>query len=220
MDGEISEIEKNLFLSDRNGAKDLSKLQALGITHVVNVTEPPDEGGVHNFFQEMPNFKYLRLPLQDSDGAMITPFFGQSYEFIHQAREQGHGVLVHCQQGVSRSPTIVVAYLMKELKIDLKAAYSKVKSIRNKAKPKQNFLQQLIEFEKHLNLESKAREDEKSKGCAVDDGQSARKRKDCDAPLAESTVEEGTAMKKVFSATLPPTKSKVYSVAMPPASGV
>lgn len=217
MEGEISQIEKNLFLSDRNGAKDLNKLQALGITHVVNVTEPPDEGGVHNFFQDLPSFTYLRLPLQDSDGAMIVPFFEQAYEFIHKAREQGHGVLVHCQQGVSRSPTIVVAYLMKELKVDLKVAYSKVKSGRNKAKPKQNFLQQLMEFEKHLNLESKVCEEDKNKGADEEQGQ--RKRKDCDVPLTSPAVEEGAAVKRVFPVSLAP-KSKVYSVAMPPASTV
>ena len=143
-------------------ARDKETLQQLGITHILNVTLPRDEGGVHNFFEDQPPFVYARCPVQDSDGADIMPFFDQSFLFIEEAISQNHSVLVHCQQGISRSATIVVAYLMRKHNLNLQTAYVMVKQARPVVKPKPNFLKQLLAFEKKLLKAQQAQQSVKS----------------------------------------------------------
>jgi protein-tyrosine phosphatase len=49
----------------------------------------------------------------DSEVADLSQYFERACGFINDAREHGHAVLVHCQQGVSRSASIIIAYLIK-----------------------------------------------------------------------------------------------------------
>ena len=59
------------------------------------------------------DMRLLALRRIDSDQADLSPYFDQCADFIHEALVEGHGVLVHCQQGVSRSASIVLSYLIK-----------------------------------------------------------------------------------------------------------
>lgn len=60
-------------------------------------------------------------------------------------------VLVHCQAGISRSPTIVIAYLMYKYNLSMNDAYSKVKDIRPIVAPNLIFMSQLMDYEAKLN---------------------------------------------------------------------
>ncbi|KAH6842907.1 protein-tyrosine phosphatase-like protein [Chaetomium sp. MPI-CAGE-AT-0009] len=66
-------------------------------------------------------------------------------DFIHQMRhgEERHNVLVHCRKGISRSATIIVAYLMRTRRQPLDAALASVKAIRPRVRPTPNFREQL-----------------------------------------------------------------------------
>lgn len=68
-----------------------------------------------------------------------------------EAYQSGQGVLVHCQAGVSRSATIVIAYLMKHTLMTMTDAYKYVRSRRPVVSPNLNFMGQLLEFERDLN---------------------------------------------------------------------
>ena len=60
-------------------------------------------------------------------------------------------ILVHCQNSVSRSVTIIIAYLMHTGK-SLKDAINYVKSKRSQyTKPNIGFFKQLIAYEKQIN---------------------------------------------------------------------
>lgn len=62
--------------------------------------------------------QYLCIQAADSPTQNLVQFFSQSNDFIHRCRfilrENGDSgsVLVHCLAGVSRSVTLLVAYLM------------------------------------------------------------------------------------------------------------
>jgi atypical dual specificity phosphatase len=59
----------------------------------------------------------------------------------------GNGkILVHCSAGISRSPMVVAAYLMKRKGMALKAALAQIIRVRPQVSPNAGFLQQLKEI--------------------------------------------------------------------------
>ncbi len=58
-------------------------------------------------------FNYLVINCDDLASANLIMHFSQTTAWIENALERGN-VLVHCQAGVSRSPSIIAAYLMEK----------------------------------------------------------------------------------------------------------
>nr|DBA16756.1 TPA: hypothetical protein GDO54_002296 [Pyxicephalus adspersus] len=79
--------------------------------------------------------------------------FKKCIKFIHQCRLHGGGCLVHCLAGVSRSTTIVVAYLMTVTTYGWEDCLNAVKAVRSYADPNLGFQQQLQEYEMTLLTE-------------------------------------------------------------------
>ncbi|KAL8182561.1 UNVERIFIED_CONTAM: hypothetical protein K2H54_058219 [Gekko kuhli] len=75
--------------------------------------------------------------------------FKESIEFIHECRLRGESCLVHCLAGVSRSATLVVAYIMTITDFGWEDALSVVRASRSCANPNTGFQRQLEEFEKN-----------------------------------------------------------------------
>ncbi|KAL1453542.1 hypothetical protein MTO96_043745, partial [Rhipicephalus appendiculatus] len=71
-----------------------------------------------------------------------------------KVRESSGCVLVHCLAGVSRSPTVAIAYVMRHLGLSSDDAYRYVKSKRPSISPNFNFLGQLLEYERELRGEA------------------------------------------------------------------
>jgi len=142
-----------LYVGDKKAAKSKSLLERLGITDIINVTPPKKQGGIHNIFETDTRFTYFRCPCVDSDVEDLSPYFKPCIQFIDNARKKGHSVLVHCQLGQSRSVTVILAYMISLKPWDLKKAYTHLKTIRPKVKPKANFLRQLIHFENQQKLQ-------------------------------------------------------------------
>lgn len=99
---------------------------------------------------------YHRIPVHDTWHQDISAHFEGAFRFISQALATGATVLVHCRAGISRSPTIVLAYLMSQRGMTLNAAYGAVKNVRPFISPNLDFMGQLVQFEQALKLESKA----------------------------------------------------------------
>lgn len=57
-------------------------------------------------------FTYLYIPLKDSLDADAAAHIPMCVAFIQRALLRNEGILVHCRAGVSRSATMVIAYLM------------------------------------------------------------------------------------------------------------
>lgn len=71
-------------------------------------------------------------------------------KFIEAAREKNGRVLVHCIQGISRSVTLVIAYLILTKKLNYDEAFKIVQSRRSIASPNLGFAIQLQNFYQRL----------------------------------------------------------------------
>ncbi|KAF0296175.1 Dual specificity protein phosphatase 10 [Amphibalanus amphitrite] len=121
-----------------------------GITRVLNVT-----AHVPGYHQQQ-GISYKTLPAADSGQQNISQYFDEAVEFIDCARRLGTRVLVHCVAGVSRSPTIAIAYIMKCLPMSMVEAYQLVKARRPIISPNLNFMGQLLEWERCLQPQGRA----------------------------------------------------------------
>ncbi|XP_051734455.1 dual specificity protein phosphatase 10 isoform X3 [Ctenopharyngodon idella] len=142
----ISPILPFLFLGNERDAQDLDLLLRLNIGFVVNVTTH-----LPLYHLDTGLVRYKRLPATDNSKQNLRQYFEEVFEFIEEAHQCGRGVLVHCQAGVSRSATIVIAYLMKHTLMTMTDAYKYVRGRRPIVSPNLNFMGQLLEFERDLN---------------------------------------------------------------------
>ncbi|XP_023209475.1 dual specificity protein phosphatase 15-like [Centruroides sculpturatus] len=101
--------------------------------------------------------EYLCIQASDSPGQNLTQFFSQCNDFIHNARLKGGKVLIHCLAGVSRSVTIVVAYIMSITSLNSRDALKVVRNAREIANPNVGFQKQLNQFESYRLTEERRR---------------------------------------------------------------
>lgn len=137
-DLQVGQIEEKLFVGSQDVANDEQLIKRYGITHVLNVS------GVRS--QEMPGLQYLHVSILDLPEESLSSHFPICFQFIDAAFVDGR-VLVHCNAGISRSVSIVVAYLMSRHCQSLSEALKIVKTARPRARPNEGFLKQLQIFE-------------------------------------------------------------------------
>jgi len=139
-----SKIHENLYLGSEFNAGNKSELHSLGITHILNVTTE-----VPQFFPK--DFIYHQVPVLDVPQAQLTVYVERALSFIDAGVKRG-AVLVHCQRGVSRSATFVIAYMMFITKVSLADAIKFVKERRRIVKPNTGFVAILKSLEDSWKL--------------------------------------------------------------------
>ncbi|KAH3758221.1 dual specificity protein phosphatase 15 [Pelomyxa schiedti] len=147
-------IMQGLFLGDERNAYDSETLKQLGVTHVLSVMEIDDiEDHVSHFSADI-SLSHIHIP--DDTTADLSQHFAAGVEFIHKARAEGGTVLVHCVWGMSRSASIVIAYVMQALSMDFLPALRCVQSERPIVFPNMGFANQLQKYGKLLKLQREA----------------------------------------------------------------
>ncbi|KAA1472971.1 phosphatases II, partial [Dentipellis sp. KUC8613] len=134
---QASEILPGLYLSDMYTATNPAVLARLGVTHLVSVQRdaPPT-----------PALAHLRVPLDDARGADLQSVLAPAVLWIERARRRGGTVLVHCVWGMSRSPALVIAFLMAAHRMPLGRAWAHVRARRAVARPNAGFVRQLAAY--------------------------------------------------------------------------
>ena len=93
---------------------------------------------------------YLHLDIEDTENAKISKHFAESNAFIAGGLKAGESVLIHCKEGISRSTTLAIAYLISNGGRSLADALAQVQAARPVAKPNKGFIEQLEQLEKSL----------------------------------------------------------------------
>lgn len=141
----ISEVLPCLYLCGACAIVRPETIENLEIKFVVNATvELPDT--------PLPDKapEYLRVPIKDTRESNLLDYFDQVADRIEETRQNDGRSLVHCVAGVSRSVSLVLAYLIKYSDMSLKSAFEYVRSVRPQVRPNVGFFKQLIEYEQRL----------------------------------------------------------------------
>eukprot|EP00826_Nyctotherus_ovalis_P048353 TRINITY_DN5681_c0_g1_i1.p1 TRINITY_DN5681_c0_g1~~TRINITY_DN5681_c0_g1_i1.p1 ORF type:complete len:115 (-),score=6.30 TRINITY_DN5681_c0_g1_i1:44-388(-) len=93
---------------------------------------------------------YCKIEVLDTLEDNLLPHFDPAADFIRSVIEAGKGVLVRCSAGVSRSTSVVIAYLMKWEKLKYDEAFRLVQSKRQIVDPNPSFVKQLKQYEQML----------------------------------------------------------------------
>lgn len=143
---EMSEIFPGMYLGNQQDAANLELLKQNHINSVINVSK-----SVPCYFADDKTFDYLHISCDDSSLQDILQFFESTFDWIHKKLLDDQRILVHCQAGISRSPSFVIGYLMKYKGKTFEQAYEFVKSRRSIVNPNINFIGQLSLYQRNLN---------------------------------------------------------------------
>lgn len=141
--------ELHLWLGTQAAANDRDLMNRVGITHIINITPDKDKD------VSVPGrnkIKYKHIKVDDVPSTFLLKHFHATNQFIHDALENGGRVLVHCHAGISRSTTILLAYLMWRYQMKYKAALDYVRKFRWYVLPNKGFREQLDIYETELKI--------------------------------------------------------------------
>lgn len=141
---EINKIADGLYLTNFQHAKDYKTLKALGVRQILTVgAELPRHGE--------PQFKAMHVRINDQPSENIKKHFNSTYNFIKRGP-----TVVHCAAGVSRSATIIAAFLMRKYQLTTDKALTHIWECRKVINPNYGFKEQLRQFEKELQNASES----------------------------------------------------------------
>ncbi|KIY49067.1 phosphatases II [Fistulina hepatica ATCC 64428] len=152
-----SKILPNLYISDLAFAERADCLSDAGVTHVLTVmgdrVNVPDTipdmlmRRPHGFQGHTRRLVKKQVHIDDFPFAELAAHLPMLVAFIEDAlRAPENVVLVHCVEGISRSTSVVAAYLMKMFRWSPSEAISFIKNVRPVANPNFGFVQQLWEY--------------------------------------------------------------------------
>ena len=134
------QITDKIYLGNEDTARDKELLNRLNISNILICAE-----GCNAFY---PNeYKYKILYLDDSIDEDLLSWLKEAFEFIDSSKDN---IYIHCAMGISRSPSIVIAYIMYKNKITFNEAFDFVSKKRKVISPNSGFQNQLKKFEKIL----------------------------------------------------------------------
>ncbi|KFB46988.1 hypothetical protein ZHAS_00014997 [Anopheles sinensis] len=135
----LDEIEPGLWLGNASAAADVGTLKAHAIQSILSIDSVPLP--VH--ITDHPNLRVRHIQAADVPREDLIGHFEDTNRFIGDSLAEGRHVLVHCYFGVSRSATIVIAYLMEKYRLGYEAAFQRVKAKRRFVMPNPGFVNQL-----------------------------------------------------------------------------
>ncbi|KAL5110051.1 Dual specificity protein phosphatase 19 [Taenia crassiceps] len=131
------EVGEVIVQGSQDVAEDFNTLQDKGITHIVNLIS----NYAGNKFED--RFEYLSCTLYDDMQADLMPAITACCSFIRERVLPSHGrLLIHCNVGISRAPSVLIGCLIKLYQMPFDVAYRTVDNARS-ISPNLSFKMQL-----------------------------------------------------------------------------
>jgi len=162
----ISHIYKNIYISDLYYSYNVDRLNKHNIKAILYLGDGNKPGHVLKLYEDN-NITHKFLKIKDMTSYNLSDSFNASWEFLNEHVKKNYNILVHCKQGISRSPTIVAHFLMRkmhEYNFHRKSAWDKsneritgeilelIHINRPCSNPNKSFIRQLEKYEE-LNIQ-------------------------------------------------------------------
>jgi predicted protein tyrosine phosphatase len=140
-------VNEQIYIGSTQSANTSNKMKELGITHIIVVGSElmckfPDE------------YIYTHIKINDTYDENILENLDKITENIDSIinNKPDNKILIHCAAGISRSASILIAYLMRYTEMKTyELAYNFLHEKRSIINPNTNFIEQLKVYEKKLN---------------------------------------------------------------------
>jgi len=140
----LNKITEGIYIGPIQQAYKKEELLQANITHIINLSNM-------DYFT-YDNFTYLNISVMDNKYSDISTYFDTTNEFINSClkNNSNKNILVHCYAGKSRSPTIIIAYLIKYQKMTLNECYDLLNKKVEFLSINSGFMDQLKRYESEL----------------------------------------------------------------------
>ena len=139
-------IKDKLYFRNKILGKDDKRLKELGIKAIVDVLKyaKPEDRYKHSDYFKFFHLEIIDNPLNNAD------WTEECAKFIDQQIKINNPVYVHCAQGISRSATLIIYYLMTREKKNFKDSFFYLKKLRNVVCPTTGFIKSLCLYDEQL----------------------------------------------------------------------
>jgi len=137
----MTKILPHLWLGSYENASNEAELREAGISHIISLIGHKTSAG---FVQ------HEHIPMNDYGRTDLKEVLEKVSKFAMKGQQDSKNVLVHCHLGQNRSPTVVIALLMKNEKKTLYYAHKWVKERRPLVQIHPAYAKQLLALEKEI----------------------------------------------------------------------
>ncbi len=134
-------LNGTLLLAGHDFVRCTDTISKHNITHILNCAAEIDVPGDNNDC-----VTYLKYPFLDHPNEDILRKLPEALDFIGNVLKTNNTLVVHCYLGISRSTSLVAAFLMKSRKLSVLKALGIIKKVHPRAHPNPGFYKQLEWF--------------------------------------------------------------------------
>ena len=130
-------IIDNIFLSNLRDASNIGLINQNNIKIVIRLSEDINKSIYSN------NIKFYNFEIEDNFlyKKKIIQFSIEIYDIIN--KNSNVNILIHCNEGQSRSVSVIIFYLMTKYKYDYNKCHSLIKDIKSDINPNASFITML-----------------------------------------------------------------------------
>ena len=143
-------IRPNLFVGPAAHPQDILHLKRAGVTAVLSLQEPvrdiPEAAIARIRAACGEAIVYRNVSVRDYDPHDLIRHLPEALAALAELLRAGHVVYVHCCEGVNRSPSVILAYLVRIEGMDVDTALEHQRQIDPVGRPYAEFVEWLRQF--------------------------------------------------------------------------
>jgi len=148
----LNHIRDGVFLGNLGAAADKDLLRRNNIAVILQILDV-------DWVPFPSEFQYHQVKIDDATDVDIYRHFPSCCQVLDEALANRQNILVHCHMGQSRSPTVVIAWLMRRYRMTEAEAMALAVRSRPCVRPNVGFIQQLSQWAQHISQPIHVNED-------------------------------------------------------------